>query len=140
MTIKDLENNLLIMKIIKKKKEELQQLQNNIEGLSSISLKEKVQGGKKENEYITDRLHKIETIKKEILELEYKKFEVLSIIDKIPNQLERIVLTSKYVLGKDFKNTVKGTRESLKEVSTALKSGKVSFGVACLESIFDESI
>lgn len=140
MTIKDLENNLLIMKIIKKKKEELQQLQNNIEGLSSIPLKEKVQGGKRENEYITDRLHKIETIKKEILELEYKKFEVLSIIDKIPNQLERIVLTSKYVLGKDFKNIVKGTGESLKEVSTALKSGKVSFGVACLESIFDESI
>lgn len=140
MTIKDLENNLLIMKIIKKKKEELQQLQNNIEGLSSISFKEKVQGGKKENEYITDRLHKIETIKKEILELEYKKFEVLSMIDKIPNQLERIVLTSKYVLGKDFKNTVKGTGETFKEVSAALKSGKVSFGVACLESIFDESI
>ena len=140
MTVKDLENNLLIMKIIKKKKEELQQLQNNIEGLSSIFLKEKVQGGKKENEYITDRLHKIETIKKEILELEYKKFEVLSMIDKIPNQLERIVLTSKYVLGKDFKNIVKGTGESLKEVSAALKSGKVSFGVACLESIFDESI
>lgn len=140
MTIKDLENNLLIMKIIKKKKEELQQLQNNIEGLSSIPLKEKVQGGKRENEYITDRLHKIETIKKEILELEYKKFEILSMIDKIPDQLERIVLTSKYVLGKDFKNIVKGTGESLKEVSTALKSGKVSFGVACLESIFDESI
>jgi protein-arginine kinase len=138
MTVKDLENNLLIMKIIKKKKEELQQLQNNIEGLSSISLKEKVQGGKKENEYITDRLHKIETIKKEILELEYKKFEVLSMIDR--NQLERIVLTSKYVLGKDFKNTVKGTGETFKEVSAALKSGKVSFGVACLESIFDESI
>lgn len=140
MSIKDLENNLLILKLIKKKTDELQRLQENTEGLSSISLKEKVQGGKRENEYITDRLHKIETIKKEILELEYKKFEVLSMIDKIPNQLERIVLTSKYVLGKDFKNTVKGTGETFKEISAALKSGKVSFGVACLESIFDESI
>lgn len=140
MIIKDLENNLLILKIIKKKKEELQQLQNTIDGLSSISLKEKVQGGKRENEYITDRLHKIETIKKEILELEYKKFEVLSMIDKIPDQLERIVLTSKYVLGKDFKNTVKGTGATFKEISEALKSGKVSFGVACLESIFNKSI
>ncbi|WP_304160523.1 hypothetical protein [Fusobacterium ulcerans] len=140
MSIKDLENNLLILKLIKKKTDELQRLQENTEGLSSISLKEKVQGGKRENEYITDRLHKIETIKKEILELEYKKFEVLSMIDKIPDQLERIVLTSKYVLGKDFKNTVKGTGATFKEISEALKSGKVSFGVACLESIFDESI
>ena len=140
MSIKDLENNLLILKLINKKTDELQRLQENTEGLSSISLKEKVQGGKRENEYITDRLHKIETIKKEILELEYKKFEVLSMIDKIPDQLERIVLTSKYVLGKDFKNTVKGTGATFKEISEALKSGKVSFGVACLESIFDESI
>lgn len=140
MSIKDLENNLLILKLIKKKTDELQRLQENTEGLSSISLKEKVQGGKRENEYITDRLHKIETIKKEILELEYKKFEVLSMIDKIPDQLERIVLTSKYVLGKDFKNTVKGTGATFKEISEALKSSKVSFGVACLESIFDESI
>lgn len=140
MSIKDLENNLLILKLIKKKTEELQRLQENIEGLSSISLKEKVQGGKGDKEHITDRLHKIESLKKEILILKDKRFEVLSMIDRIPNQLERVVLTSKYVLGKDFKETAKGTGEPFKEVSAALKSGVISFGVACIESIFDESI
>lgn len=99
MSIELLRKGYRISLDIESKKEVLKELRASLEGLKSIRIDEKVQGGKLHDDTsLIDKIDKITRLEKEIEELYNLQFKINDAIDKVENPNERILLRYRYIL------------------------------------------
>ncbi len=115
---------------IETKKEVLEELKSNLDGLQAIKLTEKVQGGPiKDDSGIVNKMNKIIEMEKDLNELCNFQIKLSQTIDKMENTNERAVLRLRYILNQTWEEIAEKMGYSLRQVTRihgeALKSFKL---------------
>lgn len=106
------------------KKEVLDEVKANLDGLQAIKLSEKVQGGQIPSDAnMVNRLSRVMEMEKELAELFDVQVELSRNIDKIKDYKEKSVLRYRYILDLSWKQIADRTGYSLPQVYNYHKSG-----------------
>lgn len=113
---------------IETKKEVLEELKSNLDGLQAIKLTERVQGGQiPSDDSIMNRMAKILEMEKQLTELYEFRIELSEKIDKLENTNERAVLRYRYVLNLNWEQIADKMGYALRQVHRIHESAIKNF-------------
>ncbi|OFL79140.1 hypothetical protein HMPREF2747_05565 [Fusobacterium sp. HMSC073F01] len=99
------------------KKEVLEELKSNLDGLQAIKLAEKVQGGPiKDDSGIVNKMNKIIEMEKDLNELCNFQIKLSQTIDKMENTNERAVLRLRYILNQTWEEIAEKMGYTLRQI------------------------
>ena len=102
---------------IETKKEVLEELKSNLDGLQAIKLTEKVQGGPiKDDSGIVNKMNKIVEMEKDLNELCNFQIKLSQTIDKMENTNERAVLRLRYILNQTWEEIAEKMGYTLRQI------------------------
>ncbi len=102
---------------IETKKEVLEELKSNLDGLQAIKLTEKVQGGPiKDDSGIVNKMNKIIEMEKDLNELCNFQIKLSQTIDKMENTNERAVLRLRYILNQTWEEIAEKMGYTLRQI------------------------
>lgn len=102
---------------IETKKEVLEELKSNLDGLQAIKLAEKVQGGPiKDDSGIVNKMNKIIEMEKDLNELCNFQIKLSQTIDKLENTNERAVLRLRYILNQTWEEIAEKMGYTLRQI------------------------
>lgn len=102
---------------IETKKEVLEELKSNLDGLQAIKLAEKVQGGPiKDDSGIVNKMNKIIEMEKDLNELCNFQIKLSQTIDKMENTNERAVLRLRYILNQTWEEIAEKMGYTLRQI------------------------
>lgn len=113
---------------IETKKEVLEELKSNLDGLQAIKLAEKVQGGPiKDDSGIVNKMNKIIEMEKDLNELCNFQIKLSQTIDKMENTNERAVLRLRYILNQTWEEIAEKMGYSLMNIHRVHKKALKNF-------------
>lgn len=113
---------------IETKKEVLEELKSNLDGLQAIKLSEKVQGGLiKDDSGIVNKMNKIIEMEKDLNELCNFQIKLSGAIDKLENTNERAVLRLRYILNQTWEEIAEKMGYSLMNIHRVHKKALENF-------------
>lgn len=102
---------------IETKKEVLEELKSNLDGLQAIKLTEKVQGGPIKDDFgIVNKMNKIIEMEKDLNELCDFQIKLSGTIDKLENTNERVVLRLRYILNQTWEEIAEKMGYTLRQI------------------------
>lgn len=113
---------------IKTKREVLEELKSNLDGLQAIKITEKVQGGFiKDDSRIVNGINKIIEMEKELKELCSFQIKLSNDIDKLEDTNERAVLRLRYILNQNWDEITEKMGYTLRQVHRIHKNAIKKF-------------
>ena len=102
---------------IETKKEVLEELKSNLDGLQALQNSEKLQGGPiKDDSGIVNKMNKIIEMEKDLNELCNFQIELSQMIDTIENTNERVVLRLRYILNQSWEEIAEKMGYTLRQI------------------------
>ncbi|MCI7344352.1 MAG: DUF1492 domain-containing protein [Fusobacterium necrophorum] len=113
---------------IKSLKETIEELRINIQSLSSVQLKERVQGGEKSpDKSMIDKLSKLYELEEKLEKLVEFQIKIATEIEHLEDWKERVILRYRYINNFTWEHISERTGYSKKQISRIHKRAIINF-------------